>query len=467
MAYNLHDLRVKGLELAEILCCTIEGRIGEHSRLVLDAYLKGSEDFVYGLPEYCPIEVQHQGRGGLEVLFSGVVSEIRLEIASGMKVVRVEGRSSSWLMDLTKKSRSFQDTEMTYKTMANMVMGDYPGSSFLFTGAEVPIGKLIVQYEETDWEFLKRTMSALGLAVTPYDRRAGINIYIGLAPSPARNVSFHILSIDKDMEAYYHLKANGRQVAAADFTRYKIWSRQLLELLETVGISGQILTMFAYELDFSSQEMAGRYWFQKAGGLAVAQRYPMHLIGVALMGKVVKPSGDKILAALEIDKESGNPSVYWFPYSTMSASPDGSGWYCMPEIDDDVRIYFPSKHEGEAIALSAASAYTPVGGPDRMQDPNSRYLRTKPGQELALNPDYLKLSCGDGLSSVTVMADGAVLVNAQKDIQVTGKESVSIHAEQKLSIHSQELLEIESSKGGKIELGEQTVTIKGTEVKLD
>lgn len=464
MAYNLHDLRVKGLELAEILYCTIKGRIGEHSRLVLGAYLKGSEDVVYGLPEYCPIEVQHLGREGMEVLFSGVVSEIRLETASGMNMVRLEGRSSSWLMDLTKRSRSFQDTGMTYKTMAEIVKGDYPGSSLLFMGTEAPIGELIVQYEETDWEFLKRTMSALGLAVTPYDRQAGINIFIGLPSIPARKVPFHILSIDKDMDAYYHLRANGRQVTAADFTRYRIWSRDLLKLFETVDISGQAMTMFAYELDFSSQEMEGRYWFQKSGGLAVAQQYPMHIIGTALMGKVVKPSGDKILAALEIDRESGNPPVYWFPYSTMSASPDGSGWYCMPETGDDVRIYFPSKHEGEAIALSAASAYT---GSDRMQNPNSRYLRTKQGQELALNQDFLKLSCGEGLSSVTITTDGVVLVNAQKEIQVTGKESVSIHAENKLIVHSRELLELESSKGGKMELGEQTITIKGTEVKFD
>ena len=41
MSYNLHNLRVIGLEVAELLYCTIQGRMGEHSSLTLGAYLKG------------------------------------------------------------------------------------------------------------------------------------------------------------------------------------------------------------------------------------------------------------------------------------------------------------------------------------------------------------------------------------------------------------------------------------------
>lgn len=41
----------------------------------------------------------------------------------------------------------------------------------------------------------------------------------------------------------------------------------------------------------------------------------------------------------------------------MSASQDGSGWYYMSEIGDTVRVYFPTKHTKDAIALSAVSNY--------------------------------------------------------------------------------------------------------------
>ena len=467
MSYNLHNLRVIGLEVAELLYCTIQGRMGEHSSLTLGAYLKGGEETIYELPAFSPIEIEHNNGKEVEILFSGILSEICLEESSGMDIVRLEGKSYSWLMDLTKKSRSFQDAQMSYRTMTEIVMKDYPGSRLMFTGPETSIGKLIVQYEETDWEFLKRIISSLGLTATPYDRQRGINLYIGIPKFPERKIPYRVLTIEKDMASYYHLKANNRQVLAADFTRYQVSSHQLPQLFEMVKISGQLLTLFAYQLDFSGQEMEGDYWLQKAEGLLVTEHYPMRLIGVALMGKVAKVAGDKVLAVLEIDKEQRLEPVHWFPYSTISASPDGSGWYCMPEIGDEIRIYFPSKNEEEAIALSAASVYTPVGELDRMQDPNSRYLRTKPGQELALTPKHLRLSCGEGLSSITILTDGGILISAQKEIKVIGKESVTLRAEQELGLHSQELMEIESSSGGRIELNSQIATIRGTEVKFD
>ena len=67
---------------------------------------------------------------------------------------------------------------------------------------------------------------------------------------------------------------------------------------------------------------------------------------------------------------------------------------------------FPSKAESEAIALSAVSNYdAPQSGEDRMSDPDNRYLRTKSGQELALAPGYIKLSCGKA-ASVSEHSDG-------------------------------------------------------------
>ena len=52
--------------------------------------------------------------------------------------------------------------------------------------------------------------------------------------------------------------------------------------------------------------------------------YPMHLIGVALNGNVVNVSGTKVQVAMAIDGNSRKRALYWFPYSTLSASSDGA-----------------------------------------------------------------------------------------------------------------------------------------------
>lgn len=160
--------------------------------------------------------------------------------------------------------------------------------------------------------------------------------------------------------------------------------------------------------------------------------------------------------------------MYWFPYSTLSASSDGSGWYCMPEVGDDVRIYFPSKAESEAIALSAVSNYdAPQSGEDRMSDPDNRYLRTKSGQELALAPGYIKLSCGKAASAVTIQTDGKVKIQSQSMVKAMAQEEIAIHAEEQVTLHVSEQFIMHSLSGGQIVSSKGNVIMQGTEVIVD
>lgn len=469
MAFNLHDLKVIGIPLTEILDCRVDGRIGAHANLTIHAYLEQEEEFLYELPSYHPIEVQLTGATGQQVLFAGIVTDVSLYQSADMKMIKITGKSYSWLMDLTKKSRSFQTTEMTYEALANQVIGDYPGSSLFFAAPPQPIGKLIVQYEETDWEFLKRLMSMLGLTVTPDSQRPGIMLYAGVPDLELQEISHRVLEMNKDLASYYYLQANGRSVFDVDFTKYVISSEQLMGIFQLVKRGSQSFTIHSFRYQFKHQEMVAVYGLQRKQGLVAPAIYPMHLIGVALIGKIVNVSGDKVQVALEIDRESGNPAVYWFTYSTISASPDGSGWYCMPEVGDDVRVYFPSKDEKEAIALSAVSNYDSPGGgqPDRMGDPNSRYLRTKDGQELALAPGFLKLSCGEGLSSVTIGEDGKISISAQNVVKVIADKDVTLHADEEIHVHAQEGIMLQSLQGGNVAMGDGNIQFQGTEVKFD
>ena len=52
MAYSLHDLKVIGMETAEILSCRIEGKTGEHTSLSLRTYVENEETIVYEML-YC------------------------------------------------------------------------------------------------------------------------------------------------------------------------------------------------------------------------------------------------------------------------------------------------------------------------------------------------------------------------------------------------------------------------------
>lgn len=473
--YSLHDISISGIPIKEVLDCEIESKIGEHSTLELVAYTDGDE-LLYEMPD-CQEIIVYLGKGKEKsILFSGVVTDLQLSEQGQMKTVQIRGKSRSWLMDRTKYSRSFQYTKMTYLALVAEVLSGYVKEDskenefgIICEGADQEIKNLYVQYEETDWTFLKRVLSAAGLALTPDSRQEGLKLCVGVPKLAGVEASYQVLGIDKDMETYYYLKANKREVHAVDFTRYQIASEQVFGILEPVTVRGMEMAAYSCKYLFRNQELLGIYGLQSARGLKRAASYPMHLIGVALTGKVLQVSGTKIQAALEIDGEHTERAAYWFPFSTLSASPDGSGWYCMPEKGDDVRVYFPSKQEKEAVALSAVSNYEAPGAgeEDRMSNPDSRYLRTKAGQELALAPDYMKLSCGKKTSSVKIDTDGKVTVQAKTVVQAIAETSVALHAEESINIHVKEQFAAQSTDGGQIIFDSGNVYIRGTQVNFD
>ena len=123
--------------------------------------------------------------------------------------------------------------------------------------------------------------------------------------------------MNKDMRSYYYLKASKRMVHPADFTQYVIASEQLMGIFETALIQGQSLAAYACRYSFDAQELTGTYWMQGKKGLSVQTSYPMHLIGTALMAKVVNVQKNLIQAAMEIDGTHTERAVHWFPYSTI------------------------------------------------------------------------------------------------------------------------------------------------------
>lgn len=470
--YSLHDIEVKDFPIKEILKCEVEFAIGKHSTLILLAYVENEDYFLNEMPEFEDMEVLLHEGDKKSILFTGVVASVQVMESGQAKVIQIEGKSRSFLLAQARHSRSFQNTKISCRELVKEVVKGYEGydeNTLSYTGEDTEIKKLIVQYQETDWDFLQRVLSGTGLVITPDSAKEGLKLYAGIPDFEAEDIPYHVMGMEKDMGAYYSLKSNGRQVHTADFTQYRIASGHILRIFDSIFIQGQPMTVYSGRYLFESQELTGIYELQNPKGMVAAASYPMHLIGVALTGKVVNVSGTKVQVALDIDKGHEGRCGHWFPYSTISASKDGSGWYYMPEAGDDVRVYFPSKQEGEAIALSSVSSYSGPqdGGEDRMKDPNSRYLRTKAGQQLVLSPEHIRLSCAGNTSAVTINNDGKVMIEAQIKLKAAAEELLALHAEEELNIHASKQVLLQSLDGGYIASDSGDVLLRGTEVNYD
>lgn len=367
MAYGIHELELQGIQVRTILSVRISLRSGEHGIMELTADMGESTLDVpvleTGSGQTVTLLARHNGAQVL--LFSGIITELSTQSMGKSCHVNLTARSFSYLMDRKKRSRSFQNTSMTYGELTAQIIQAYPGAVSQIHFQDRPLGEIAVQYEETDWQFLKRMLSALHVPVVCSEARESLCFYAGVAQIPARMEVLCIEEVEKRMGDLAYWQDMGEPVTDGDFIRYQVKLDNCIPLYSAVSFRNRDLTVASAEYRTIGSTVYESVQLKSRQGMVEKPVYPMHLVGTALDGTVREVKGENMKIHLRIDDAYPGDDCYWFPFSTPSASPDGSGWYHMPETGDQVRVYFPSKKTGDVIAVSAVSDLQPSGDTPR------------------------------------------------------------------------------------------------------
>ena len=155
------------------------------------------------------------------------------------------------------------------------------------------------------------------------------------------------------MDEYWQKKGKGMDVSPQDTVSY-IWEdREIYELGGTGTIGGQKMTIWKVETHMRGNELYHTYHMRRRQGTGVPAAYNARLSGASLFGSVTGVDREKVTVRLDADENQNGAGTCWFPYATVYSSQDGTGWYCMPEPGDKVRLYFPTDRETEAYAAGA------------------------------------------------------------------------------------------------------------------
>lgn len=468
MAYAADKLVVEGLPITRLDKLEIQCGPGDHGWCRLSGYVESEngEELIYGMQEYTPVQVFADG----SLMFGGLFTNVKVSGMGNTCYVEAEGRTRSILMDQKKRSRSFQNTGMTYRELAQVILAEYPGAEILFSIPDVPIGEIAVQYRETDWQFLKRMLSMVHAPLTCHPASEDIRLYAGVPEIPYQNWDYEVVGFRKEMGEFQYWKQSGEGIGDDKFQIVVLRTDIMAELFESLEIFGQPLSVRNLSGKMEKGIFDCRCELQKAEGILARKEYPMHLIGTALEGTVLAVSGVQIRVHLGIDDGSSQPEVHWFPFSTLSASQDGSGWYYMPEDGDQIRIYFPTKYTKDAIAVSAVSSYDGKNDsvPDRMGTPSTKYLRNPSGQELKMGEDGVTLSCNGKTASVTMGNGGDVTLYAADTLLVQASNNIELTAETQINLSAAQAAVVACAKGGSIQMQPGgMLQVQGTEVKID
>ena len=133
------------------------------------------------------------GNSTEKIFLNGVIKELQInETTEGALTVEIIAISKSVLLDRIPRYRSFQDPTLTYSAIAEEINGNYGTND----GKIVNVGedmqalpRMTIQYNETDWEYLKRIASYIGQPIIAYSDKVFVGFFKNM-PAQTPNLKY-------------------------------------------------------------------------------------------------------------------------------------------------------------------------------------------------------------------------------------------------------------------------------------
>lgn len=470
------ELKTSLKQIQKLLQLEITQEINQHATFVLTGVLheESKDSCVTDVLEGKEIEI-YANRTEKTILFKGLVQKARVQFVGGMYTLELKGISYSVQMDLKKKSVSYQDIGETYETIVETIGRAYPkGAVKDFASNKKPTRQLLVQYQETDWEFLKRLASHFNMGIIPNVTLEGPKIMFGTYQGVHRGEAERFeYSVGKDLLSYRRSNENTNpSLKESDILTYYIKVFDNFDLGDQVSYQGKSLFVKSKKAVL----VQGMLWFHYAlcakNGLGTDKIYNETLTGVSLKGKVLQSIQDRVKVHLEIDESQDAKKAFEFPYSTIYTAEGQSGWYCMPEEGDTVLVNFPSHEEGGALAID--SYRMGENSSAQLDDTSIKYFRTANGKELKFSKEEIVITCIQGQDPVTkenktvsirLNQNNGIEIISSEPIQFTTDKGITLQAEEKIEITAKESIQLRC-KRSQIRM-DSKVDICGPDVRIN
>lgn len=472
-------IRIEPFVFKYILAAEFEKGFNDHYGARIKGYIRQSDEAEYSSAPLSatPVIARAVSEEGEEkIIYYGILAELHITCQNSQLLMEIFVVPYTKLMDLQRRCHSFQNGQLTYNDVLRQVSSPYQNAGMIVNPklSGIPIGDLIVQYQETDWEFIKRLASHFHTVVMPDYLTDGEKFYFGL---PGRNVRGEMDAIEyrleKSLISYQYKTANEVSgTSEYDDMAVIITSRVIHETGNKVLFEGRPYVVSHSLSKLDGHQLTHTYTLTTENGMSIPKGYSEKIIGASIDGFVEDIKTDVVKVRLGIDNEAASR---WFPFATVFSSPDGSGWYCMPQKGDEVRLYFPTRSEKHAYVVSSVhravsksagglSAVGSKGGGIR-SNPYDNELRTPDKKVVRFTENSILMENDKGLSiemidydGIYIRSNGKVSIDASGDLNIIGSD-VMLTAQNKISLES-------AGGAASVILEGDTVSLHGTNVKI-
>ncbi len=367
--------------------------------------------------------------GNTGTLFCGLAVNMQIQTESNCYFMTLELKTGTYLMDLKEHIRVFQSRSKTYDAIQNSFLPAYAMGECLMIKPNSYAGEMLVQYKETDWEFAKRLASRKNTVLVPNEKSAGVKYSFGLTDKNAEKlVSYNNVEIHKKIGEYQVKKQNGiNGIEESDEVGYAVDSRELFFLGDCVVFEGKNFLVTEVRRTWIKKEVWNHYVLKTLNGTQLVEHRNKKIIGASLQGVVTDVKQDMVKVTINNDENGNQGGQKWFAYSTVFSSPDGTGWYCMPEKGDSVQLHFPNEVEDSAYVSSSVNVQS--SDPMARSNPDNKSIKNKQGKEILFMPEKLVITNNKGM---TIMIDDniGIILESDKDILIKAKESIGLISEE-------------------------------------
>ncbi len=459
MIIDVTGLSVSPFAVEGIVEMKVEQSLNRHAEL----YLKGiipkemGDSGVKDTDDSTVVTVS----GSDEVIFQGLVQDIRASFEGQVYYLEVWAVSFSIQADTDVLSRSFQDAGMNYQQIAEQMAGEN-GLSVNVETSPLPVNHLLLQYQETNWEFLKRIASHNGSVLLPSVKEPAFYFGIPKGNQMGSLLSYRF-SIGKNIRRYRKFSGAGVEISAEDALEYIVTADDsVLSIGDTVDYDGNPLFVREAQIHLADAVLTCRYVLCPENGLKVPIAYNQHITGLTLAGQVLEVNDDTVKVLLCVDESQDTATAYAFPYITPYSAENHTGLYLMPELGDVVHIQFPTEDESMAVAQASYRQ----GGSDRSVDPDIKYLRTPHDKEIKISDKEILITAKTGGLFVRLNEESGIEIFSQHGIMVNTLSSIDVIAAGHISLAAGDSVILSAGNGCSINAGKGIDGRAGKEIDL-
>lgn len=434
---------VEPFALERILELELVKQVNEHTRFYVRGVLKeGEEDSLISQQwDAQAVRLTESGK----TLFCGVATDVGVVCESGVYYLEAEAVSWTILLDREEKKRSFQEKGRSYQSIVNQLAGEAGGTAKC-VAPDKQIENLLLEYRETDWEFLKRLASHSNsvLVADPTKDTPAFSFGLADGKSYTEETGKADFSVRKKVSRYRKLsQCQDISYQEEDAVEYTVRTEfAALEIGDQVTIKGKTLYVREARLRLKGSVFLCTCSATTKSGISAAKACHPYISGLTLDGKVLKAINDTVKVHLSIDPEQDEGKAYPFPYATGYSTEGHTGWYVMPEEGDTVQVIFPTEDENQAYAVQSIRQ----DDTEKTADPRVKYLRTPDGKEVKLDREEILITAKDGVTLVRINEKTGVDVFTDKEVKVISGGNITVSSGDNISMMSKNDFSIHAGK---------------------